>query len=219
MKVDFPDYNAQYYARLEKNNRNCQAILHDFINHLSCIRGLIELGDKEKLDAYFETLSAEINHLAHEPISGHSVLDVVLNDKRAKAIKNEIDFEFYNDDVSLTFISDLDLCVIFGNILDNAIDSCLKSIDKTISIDIYRGHDKSIVIKITNSCQIEPKMENGSFISDKEDGKNHGIGLKSIRSTVLKYDGQLDLYHDLIGQSFVSLVTLYDSEKKQGILA
>ena len=84
-----------------------------------------------------------------------------------------------------------DLCVVLGNMLDNAIEASEKVTDRWINVSI--GLRKNgLVIVVENSFDgIIKKNIHGNIISIKENKEHHGYGLKSIRKTVEKYDGEL----------------------------
>ncbi|MBQ8600000.1 MAG: sensor histidine kinase, partial [Clostridia bacterium] len=92
-------------------------------------------------------------------------------------------------------IDPVDLCIVFGNALDNAIEACLKLPHeemKKISISAKQNADL-FFIKITNPVVKQVKIRNNMIMTTKEDVFSHGIGLYSIRKVAEKYNGHLDL--------------------------
>ena len=86
-----------------------------------------------------------------------------------------------------------DLCVILGNLLDNAIEAAENSENKEIDVRIvYVKNKLKITVKNYYTGKIK-KDTNGNFISTKGDTKNHGIGLKSVIQTVNSYDGYIEV--------------------------
>ena len=104
----------------------------------------------------------------------------------------------------LDFIDDMDICIIFGNALDNAIEACKKIENKS---ERYI-HIKNVVLpeymllNISNSFSGEFKTENALFVTTKKDSENHGFGLKNIRSSVEKYGGTMTAKADPEKQVF-----------------
>ena len=92
-----------------------------------------------------------------------------------------------------------DLCVIFSNALDNAIEACDKilddSKDKYISVNVTYINSFCF-IKIENSKINEINIKNNNFITNKKDKFMHGIGLKNIKDTVYKYNGEIKIEFD-----------------------
>ena len=103
------------------------------------------------------------------------------------------------DNVNLNFLAPIDITTIFGNLLDNAIEAAEKlEGGKYISIKIGSYH-KMIAASIENNCG-EVKWKNGFPVSAK--GKDGGIGLLNVQSSVKKYDGNLILKSD--GNKFIA---------------
>ena len=92
---------------------------------------------------------------------------------------------------------DFDLCIIFGNLLDNAIEACSKmnNIPKEIFIKVRMQHD-IIYIYVKNTSYKYPKKIDGKFITSKKNKEYHGIGIESVRKSVEKYNGHLDFDYD-----------------------
>lgn len=93
----------------------------------------------------------------------------------------------------MNFINDFDLITIFANILDNAIDSAIATTSPYISFNIKR-HNDVIVISVKNTTVNELCIDDlGNVITTKHDKISHGIGLKNVKSCLIKYEGNLDI--------------------------
>ena len=92
-------------------------------------------------------------------------------------------------------INPLDLCIIFGNALDNAIDACAKcKNDEEKIINIHSSLTNGFLfIKIENPIATDVKITNNSITTTKKDKNSHGIGLQSIRTSIQKYYGEMKL--------------------------
>ena len=84
-------------------------------------------------------------------------------------------------------ISPTDICIIWGNILDNAIEACerLPKANREIRLSIIWEKD-SIICKIVNP---NPNTDNPMLKTTKKDKEHHGIGLDSVQKTLSKYHG------------------------------
>ena len=90
----------------------------------------------------------------------------------------------------------MDLCTIFGNILDNAIECELGIADKSrrlIHLTVY-GKRGFLVIRCGNYCPQPPTFRDGLPVTTKADRNYHGFGMRSIRMIVHKYEGELTVY-------------------------
>jgi sensor histidine kinase regulating citrate/malate metabolism len=120
--------------------------------------------------------------------------DSIIKYYMSLAISKNIDFETDLTIPETIGINSLDLCVILGNALENAVEACEKlnaARDKNIIVTskIVKNH---IVLVITNSYNGEIDTS-GDVIKSAKSGPGHGIGLSSIRQTVNKYNGNLDI--------------------------
>jgi len=93
-------------------------------------------------------------------------------------------------------IEPVDLCIILGNALDNAIEECQRieddSVKKEIVLKMICKNDQ-LFISVANPMSGKAIIRDGRFVTIKPDARNHGFGLKNIESVVQKYDGILDI--------------------------
>ncbi len=154
----------------------------------------------------YEQLEKDIVQLAEiEPIkdikisvTGNSVIDAFVNYKYGIARKNKINFNLNIDIPSSLPFADGDLCVILGNLLDNALEANFRSKVDNPYINLNIKYDRNnIIIIVENSFDGKLKRNNrGEKITLKEDKKNHGIGIKSIKNIVKKYNGYYNVTLD-----------------------
>ena len=104
----------------------------------------------------------------------------------------DISFDLKLDFSKGNFISDFDLCVIWGNLLDNAIESCIKLPSENRCIEIKGGVSANfILVRISNDFNGTLVMQNGLPSTTKKDSVSHGFGLRNIEKTIKKYDGTI----------------------------
>lgn len=120
-------------------------------------------------------------------------LDIILQEKSLICEKNQITFDCIIDGKQLSFIKESDIYSLFGNIIDNAIESCLKinNPDKrTITLKIKRIAN-GVFCYEENPTQSKISFKDGLPISTKNDNRYHGFGMKSILNIVNFYHGTL----------------------------
>ncbi|MGG5462058.1 GHKL domain-containing protein [Clostridium sp. B9] len=186
------EMDYKYYSDLQVSQERVKRLYHDMKNHIVCIEESTnsEYGVRKE---YLNSINKEIDKLNIGFNTGNEVLDVILNNKRELSIKNNIDFQVIMDFSKIEFIEYFDICTIFSNSLDNAIEAC-KKVDKEKRkfISLKGTYVKNFyIIKLENSRVNKIKYLNGEFLTDKRDKFLHGIGLKNIRSAVEKYDGEM----------------------------
>ncbi|MDU5491691.1 MAG: ATP-binding protein [Clostridium perfringens] len=180
----------KYYSNLKDNQEKVKRLYHDIKNHIACIEGNNkETGIRKK---YIDSLNSEIDKLNLGFNTGNEVLDVILNNKREKCMENNISLKVFIDFSKVNFIEYFDICTIFSNCIDNAIEACKKIKDNNRYISL-KGNcvNNFYVIKIENSKTNKVKKLNGDFLTDKKDKFLHGIGLKNIRLALEKYNGEI----------------------------
>ncbi len=92
-------------------------------------------------------------------------------------------------------IDNIDLCIIFGNVIDNAIETCQQfrlDIKKEINI-IIKHLNNFIMLTITNPVMSQIPIKNNTIYSTKDDTINYGFGIKSIKKIIEKYSGELEM--------------------------
>lgn len=196
----FEERNIEYQNKLlEKQVQEVQNIYmtmrgwrHDYHNHLQAMKAYIKMGEYDKLDIYLKLLEEDLDNINQLVESGNVNLDAVLNSKISLALNNGIDVE-YKATCPLTLtVSDIDLCALLGNLIDNAVEACEKmKEDEKQYIRLYIGIlKKQLYISITNSTnEVVRKMDN-QYITNKRG--NHGQGLKRINLIVEKYEGYIN---------------------------
>ena len=140
--------------------------------------------------------------------TGNEAVDIILTEKLTLCQQEGICCVPYVDGRMLDFVGPLDICTIFGNALDNAIESCRRIDDpegRHISVKTNRRGGCTVLV-FRNTFAEAPVLQDGMPVSTKQDRENHGFGLKSIRFIVGKYDGQLHCQAE--GREFVLTLLL-----------
>lgn len=124
--------------------------------------------------------------------TGHKILDFILNQKKEIAEKKGIDFDICVTALMEIPLSDGNLSVLAGNLLDNAIEACnkIETGKRWILFKLIKHRDM-LLIEISNSIGEQPKIKNGELLTSKEHAWMHGYGLKSVRRIVEKNEGVL----------------------------
>lgn len=165
---------------------------HDYHNHLQSLKGYLSLNKVEQMKDYLNELETDLDSIDTLYHSGNLQLDSILNAKLAIAEKGQIRIHCDASIPPQLHVSDLDLCVILGNLLDNAIESCrkIKNPDERF-IRVYIGIlKKQLYISITNATSETVKQRTDHYFTMKRG--DHGHGLKRVDQVVKKYDGYLN---------------------------
>lgn len=203
------DMQYNYYLNIQESQNKVKKLYHDINNHMACIKSLYN--EKEDVDKYIDSINKEMYDFQNAFNTENMILDIILNEKKVLCEKNDIDL-FCNINFSkCKFIEMADVCAIFSNILDNAIEACNSIEDDTIhkNINIRGTLVKSYyVIKCENSKINKVKIKNNKIFTSKKDKYLHGIGLESVKSSLKKYDGEFkieDLENKFIIKIYIPL--------------
>ena len=165
---------------------------HDYHNHLQSLKGYLSLNKVDQMKNYLNELETDLDSIDTLYHSGNLQLDSILNAKLSIAEKGQIRIHCDASIPPQLHVSDLDLCVILGNLLDNAIESCrkIKNPDERF-IRVYIGIlKKQLYISITNATSETVKQRTDHYFTTKRG--DHGHGLKRVDQVVKKYDGYLN---------------------------
>lgn len=162
--------------------------IHDYKNNIIALSQLFEEERYEEVRRYLKKENELIEQKVFYIKTGNSVIDAIINIKQNIADKRDILFIANIDIPSSIVINDLDIANILGNLIDNALEASYNEVKPYIEITVKQ--EKSfLIINIKNKC---------TNIIDLDDLKTnkfvpefHGIGIKSVRSIVKKYDGQI----------------------------
>ena len=165
---------------------------HDYHNHLQSLKGYLSLNKVDQMKNYLNELETDLDSIDTLYHSGNLQLDSILNAKLSIAEKGHIRIHCDASIPPQLHVSDLDLCVILGNLLDNAIESCRKIKDPDERfIRVYIGIlKKQLYISITNATSETVKQRTNHYFTMKRG--DHGHGLKRVDQVVKKYDGYLN---------------------------
>lgn len=189
--------NEKMYLEMQEANEKNKELVHDIKNYLSILSQYEQEKDWEKLHEYIEELTHQfvMNDI---PIwSGNKVLDFLLYQKKVEAENNGINFQIHTFSlVELPFTTS-EICSLFGNLLDNAIEACksMSETEKWIEFKMNK-RENLLFIKVNNSIKERPVIENGKWISSKSNKNMHGYGMKCVKRIVDKYEGELGYQAD-----------------------
>lgn len=160
------------------------------------IAGLRAETDIDKRTEWLDAMEDDIRGFESVTNTGNKVLDTIIAGKIMHGQKYDIKFTCVIDGKLLEFMHVTDICTIFGNAIDNAIENVvmIKDIEKRIIHVTVSAKNKFVLIQFQNYCKVKPNEDKRGirlFESSKADKRNHGFGLKSIQYTVDKYDGTM----------------------------
>ena len=164
---------------------------HDYHNHIQTLLALN--GDRERTREYLLNLNRDLTAVDTVLKTGNVMVDAILNSKLSLLGSKEIRVSARAVVPPALGISEIDLCVIIGNLLDNALEACMKQEDaKERFVRVFIGILKDqLYVSVTNSTCGFVKKSGRNYPSAKN-GEGHGFGLVRIDRIVKKYGGYLN---------------------------
>lgn len=187
----------KYYLNLQQSQEKIKKLYHDMNNHIICIKNIY--GKHELANKYIEDINNQIKDCISIFDTKSIILDVILNEKKSICDEKSIDFFVDINFSKCGFVEITDICSIFTNMIDNAIEACDKIKDSNIDKKIrLRGTiiNSFFIIKCENTKVNSINLRKNKLITDKEDSFLHGIGINSIKSSVEKYNGNVEISSD-----------------------
>ena len=201
-----------YFQELQKKDEKYNRMIHDMKHYLRASGPLAQEKNDKAITGILEELNVEIAKNTSIIYTKHRVLNAILLEKKSEAEKCGILFDMYAEPgIRLGTVTDGDLAVIFGNLLDNAIQAVIRMEQeedkKEIKVRIYMERaGKLCVVKITNPFMGKIAKNKNGFISAKRAGEANGIGIKSVEDTAKKYNGYLECMVE--GKVFTAILIL-----------
>lgn len=180
-----------HYAEVENMYRQIRGWRHDYRNHIQVMKAYLVQGETEALGEYLDALVNDLSAVDVVIRTGNRMADAILNSKislaRSKNIRVTVDA---NIPVALR-TSEIDLCIIVGNLFDNAIEASYALPEEQRSIRVYMDmKGTQLYMSFTNRTALKKQKKiDGRFRTSK--GEGHGFGLVRIDNIVQRYDGYL----------------------------
>lgn len=202
------EQNQLYIDLLTQKYHTLRQYQHDFKKHLAYIQQLARQNETSMIDSYIGAVYDDLQSGSLLKLTGNQTLDLLLSDKLQQAQKQNIAFEIeYQPNVKLSCILALDLCVILGNLLDNAITAAAQSAEQKIFCGFQQKSQYYRAIIVSNSCDIAPVMKNG-IPQRPTSAEQCGYGIQNVLNRVQKYGGHCQFCYDTAQKQFQVTVLL-----------
>lgn len=180
-----------HYAEVENMYRQMRGWRHDYRDHIQTMKAYVAAGDLQSISEYLEKLDIDLLTVDTVIKTGNKMADAIINSKislaKAKNIKVKADAHI---PVALT-TSEIDLCIIIGNLFDNAIEASLKLPEEKRMIRVYMDmKNTQLYMSFTNFTATKKLKKKGNLFQTSK-GEGHGFGLVRIDDIVERCGGYL----------------------------
>lgn len=186
------------YAVLTEKLEETKRLRHDLRQHFRVISTMLQSREYDSLTEYINRYNESINEICPAVFCDNPALNAVLNYYFKMAGETDIEFDIVVSAKKDIPISDTDISILFGNLIENAIDACERQKDGGRRVKLSCSVDSSqIIFGLENTYSGRIRTMGGKLCSVRNNG--FGIGLDSVRKVVDKYDGVLDIsYTDTV---------------------
>lgn len=208
----------KHFQTYQESQIETRRIRHDMKNHLQSIMYLANENELEELRRYLNGLNILVEQTDMELHCGNHIADAICNEKNQYAKKNKIRFEIDGRISEHMQMEAMDVCTIFSNAIDNAIEAAMQISEiknRWIKLKIQNQGD-ILFLQFTNSMLSENAKRLGERTS-KKDSINHGFGLQNIRRAVEKYQGKMEIREESQGGVAVFALELMLMSQSQQI--
>ncbi len=161
---------------------------HDYHNHMQTIKAYLSMGQVEETLTYLDHLEEGLDAIDIAIRTGNVSVDAIVSSKLSVAAKKQIAVDCTAKMPERVQVTDVDLCTVLGNLLDNAIESCEKVPEEKRFIRLYIGvFKKQLYLSVTNATVESRRKKLSELVSEKKG--SHGFGLRRIDLVAEKYHG------------------------------
>lgn len=197
-KLQISEMSLQYdyYVRQSYDMENVRRLSHDIKNHLEALKENID--DRQKME-YINGIECKLNRYQSYYNTGNTFIDNLLHAKKLEALDKKIEFKVFADFTPFKQIKNEDLCVMISNTVDNALRECqLMKKEEPAAECLIQLKARKIKGFLSILCENSLRESQAEFLqgnltleTSKKDKKNHGFGVKNIRSVVKDYGGEV----------------------------
>ena len=168
---------------------------HDIRHHFVQLSSLAEQGDMEKVKKYLFAATGKISDYNLHFCENQAV-DSVFGYYSTLAKRENIPFHALVSLPTDLSIDEINLCLVFSNLLENAIQASVKTepARRKINVEVYPHHNHLLLIHVENTFDGKIQQENNVFQSSKRSG--NGIGIESVRHITDKNGGVCDFTYE-----------------------
>lgn len=200
LKMQISVLDTQYeliegqYVRAQNFYTENAKLYHDIKHHLRALERFLQNGDRREALAYIESVQEPLQCKMIPVHTGVNIVDTVIYEAKEKAEQRNILLVVETPILpSGLKLEDREFCVLFANLLNNALEAAKEQI--RLNIAITAGF---FVIEMQNDYKEKPVVKNNHFVSEREqDSLAHGWGMKIIEQIVEKYQGELSIRVDM----------------------
>lgn len=194
LEIQQAKMEQDYFKKLERAIDMVKEAKHDIKNQMIVLHGLLKAGQYDELNKYFEALSMKYDQDLSIVLTPNPTINALLSSKLFIAKEENIHFIYQIQSVEQLPEQYMDICSILGNLIDNAIEACIRIPDKAqrfINL-LIENKNEMLFIRVKNSFDGILFKEKQRYLTRKS-GYGHGIGIRHIEKLVSKFGGHISI--------------------------
>ena len=177
----------RYYQMVLEKEEETRKFRHDMSSHLVCVKNYLEENKVQEAEEYLDHLNGSLRNLAVKHQTGNTLVNAIVNDVSGRYTDVTLDWKGHLP--KQIQMSDMDVCVIFSNLLENAFLAASACEDGGIVDVTVKSVSGALAITVENNIARPIEEKDGRLITQKADKENHGYGTRNVRERVEKNDG------------------------------
>ena len=186
------ELEKEYYDHLDEIEQKQVSVRHDIKHYVSVLQAFLAEKKYDEMKNLLDQFEQGMNKITPMVYTNNRVLNALLSEKNNTAKRKGVTIDLnVEPNVDLSGVSDLDLISLFGNLIDNAIRAELESTveKKKVTVRLFESDGKFNVLNVVNHFSRIEKSRVGFISTKKDDGQDHGIGLRNVEKISRKYNG------------------------------
>lgn len=200
LKTQYMQMQLQQNENMNILSNNLRSLRHDMNNHIGVIYGLLDTKQYNKLKSYLNGIYKNLQEANDIIIVNNEILSIILNNKKHLANEKMIQLVTWIE-VKDFILTEIEICSLIGNILDNAIEATDKVPVDAIDIDreikfVCVEKEEGWYIDCKNPFVEAPLITEEGLMTTKKNKESHGIGSRTMQDIIKKYNGTLEYSTD-----------------------
>ena len=202
---------VKQYEYLNEREKETKKFRHDIRGHLYFLNKLKQEGRDQEFEDYFQDIIGKVDDLGNSINVGNDIVNAVLNKAYAEANNKNIKINVTGHFPSQCDISAYNLCTIFFNLLNNAIEAADKTMKREVWV-VCQYTEKIIIIEIGNYYCNNNKLDKNKLMTTKSEKEYHGWGMKNVEDSVAECKGLMDI--EIERDKFIVSITLKNEKEE-----
>ena len=196
--------NEENYKILQNNESELRELRHDMKNHIMMLHEYLGNNDTETALQHLKNIQGTLERISATVCTNNPAIDAAINIGARKAQAQNIEYTAQIVGDKKVNVEAADICKFLSNAIDNAIEACADCEKKYVYIELNIT-ENSVKIHIENTTKLKSNLL--PLFTTKTDRKNHGFGMKNMKSVVKKYNGIME--HKISNEVFYLDTVLY----------